>query len=353
MLTKLTIENFKAHAHTELTLEPFTVLVGANGVGKTSVLEALHIVGQSLKKPLGLLMRGPWKPERVLRGAEQVGTLGVQSVSDDRQARSVVVRFTSDLSGSSGVELPELKQRVRANDAFGEVPPTVRPISRLVLLRPSARAIAATGYHEPSGLRVEHDGSNTAAVLGSWKLDDAEAWRLKGVLAGLQRVVPQVQNLRVRSAPARTETAEGAVGANGFDLVVDFDDAKGVAATSVSEGTLVALAVLTLLHTNPQPQLLLLDDLGAELHPTGQGELVRALLAIQADNPKLQIVASTHSPYILDALEPKNVRVFARGKDGAARVRSLAEHPQAGHEGITTGQLWTMDPETWVLEGQP
>ena len=132
---------------------------------------------------------------------------------------------------------------------------------------------------------------------------------------------------------------------------VDFDDAKDVPASLVSEGTLVVLALVVLLHSKAQPRLLLLDDLGAELHPTAQGELVALLQAIQAQNPNLQIVASTHSPYVLDAVAPQNVLVFARGADGAARVRCLDQHADAKLEGITTGQLWTMDPETWVLQG--
>jgi predicted ATPase len=345
MISKLAIRNFKAHSHTELELEPLTVLVGANAVGKTSVLEALHIVGQSLRKPLVDLLVGPWKPERVLRDRGQPCVLSVEHRSDDGELRPVAVRFEADLKGASGVDLGVLGG-VDAFGTFRELPPSVRSLPSVVLLRLDARAIARTGYHGSKGLRVEHDGANTSAVLGSWKLDDAEAWRLQGVTDSLREVVPQVASVRVQSAP------KGDAG-NGFNLVFDFDDAKDVPATSVSEGTLVALAILTLLHTDPQPRLVLLDDLGAELHPVGQARMVQALQAIQQRNPKLQIIATTHSPYILDALERRNVRVFARGMDGAARVRSLAEHPDAAHDGITTGQLWTMDPEEWVLEGQP
>jgi AAA15 family ATPase/GTPase len=46
-ITEITIKNFKAIANTTLSLSDFTVLVGTNGSGKSSVLQALHWVLQS------------------------------------------------------------------------------------------------------------------------------------------------------------------------------------------------------------------------------------------------------------------------------------------------------------------
>jgi predicted ATP-dependent endonuclease of OLD family len=42
MITRFRLENFKAHRDTDLALRQFTVLVGENSSGKTSVLEALR-----------------------------------------------------------------------------------------------------------------------------------------------------------------------------------------------------------------------------------------------------------------------------------------------------------------------
>jgi recombinational DNA repair ATPase RecF len=53
MITRFRLENFKAHRHTDLALHQFTVLVGDNGSGKTSVLEALRFpdaLGQMLAR---------------------------------------------------------------------------------------------------------------------------------------------------------------------------------------------------------------------------------------------------------------------------------------------------------------
>lgn len=45
-LTRLLIKDFRNIEHTELTLSPaVNFLVGANGSGKTSVLEAIYTLG--------------------------------------------------------------------------------------------------------------------------------------------------------------------------------------------------------------------------------------------------------------------------------------------------------------------
>jgi predicted ATPase len=42
MIQKVHIQNFKSLRDVSIELERFTVFVGANGSGKTSVLEAIH-----------------------------------------------------------------------------------------------------------------------------------------------------------------------------------------------------------------------------------------------------------------------------------------------------------------------
>ena len=44
MIKKLTIDNFKAIKHLELEFTPFTVLIGGNSCGKSTVLQALDLL---------------------------------------------------------------------------------------------------------------------------------------------------------------------------------------------------------------------------------------------------------------------------------------------------------------------
>src|SRR5262249_39125845 len=45
-ITKLRLHNFKGHRETSLVLPRFAILVGDNGSGKTTVLEAVKMVGE-------------------------------------------------------------------------------------------------------------------------------------------------------------------------------------------------------------------------------------------------------------------------------------------------------------------
>jgi energy-coupling factor transporter ATP-binding protein EcfA2 len=52
VITKLVIDNFKAIEHLELDLRPFRVFVGPNDSGKSTILQALDLLGRSTTQPI-------------------------------------------------------------------------------------------------------------------------------------------------------------------------------------------------------------------------------------------------------------------------------------------------------------
>ena len=50
MITQLNIKNFKSHGNTSLSLSCLNILTGLNGVGKSSVFQALLLLRQSYLK---------------------------------------------------------------------------------------------------------------------------------------------------------------------------------------------------------------------------------------------------------------------------------------------------------------
>ena len=97
----------------------------------------------------------------------------------------------------------------------------------------------------------------------------------------------------------------------GEGLLFDFDNAKDVSAHGVSEGTLMLLGLMTVLSGPSQPQILLMDDIEHGLHPSAQRALLHVLDTVLNANPNLQIIATTHSPFMLDTVSGSQVRLVA------------------------------------------
>lgn len=94
-----------------------------------------------------------------------------------------------------------------------------------------------------------------------------------------------------------------------------------------SEGTLLVLGLMTIVHGLSSTRLLLMDDIDRALHPQAQRSLVEQLAALRSRG--LQIVCTTHSPYLLDAVDPEDVLVArATPTDGRTRIRRLVEHDE-------------------------
>jgi predicted ATPase len=134
---------------------------------------------------------------------------------------------------------------------------------------------------------------------------------------------------------------------------IEFDDKSVIPADLLSEGTVLALGLLTTLREPRRPRLLLLDDIDRGLHLGAQAKLVQVLRAMMSVDPELQIVCTTHSPYVLDLFDPAEVRVLALDSERRAHARPLTEHPELAKWkfGTQTGELWAALGEAWVAAG--
>jgi hypothetical protein len=225
------------------------------------------------------------------------------------------------------------------------------------LFRFDAPQIAAPDYSEFDPPRVQYNGRNTASVLANLKLGDEAAFT--AVENGLKSLVPYLERIRMRTARVvvKDSMSDGTSETftsrevNGFSIVFDFKGAPEVSATAASEGTLVLLALLTALHSNGQRTLVLIDDIEHSLHPMAQVQLMKQLKELLTQFPDLQIVCTTHSPYILDGVDPSDVRVFYPRGDGGIVTKRLSDHPDAQRAKgmLTSGELWSAESEAWVL----
>jgi predicted ATPase len=138
-------------------------------------------------------------------------------------------------------------------------------------------------------------------------------------------------------------------------LIFDFEGAPDIPGQLASEGTLLVLGLLTAFVGPVPASLILLDDLDHGLHPRAQKDFVALLRKLLEENPTLQVVATTHSPYLLDHLAPAEVRLTALRPDGSVACARLDEHPEfeKWKEEMTPGEFWSLVGEKWVRDREP
>ena len=121
----------------------------------------------------------------------------------------------------------------------------------------------------------------------------------------------------------------------------------------MSEGTLLTLGLLTVLAVPFHTGTILIDDLERGLHPKALGELVRQLRRVQEQYPELQVVATSHSPYLLDHFKAEEILLTSLDEEGYAVVKPLTDHPEYERwkDLMAPGEFWSTVGESWITEG--
>jgi predicted ATPase len=158
--------------------------------------------------------------------------------------------------------------------------------------------------------------------------------------------VPSVQRLRIRKTPSGVVNPPLA-----DEIVFDMSGGNEIPASQASEGTLIVLGLLCTMYTGSgNLRLLLLDDIEHGLHPRLQRTLIRMIRRLQEQYSDLQIIATTHSPFILDELKPEEAWLTNPNDDGTSSCARLDQHPdfERWKDSFSPGEFWSMVGEDWV-----
>ena len=100
------------------------------------------------------------------------------------------------------------------------------------------------------------------------------------------------------------------------------------------------LAYLTVLHDPEPPQFVGIEEPENFLHPRLLPELTEEC---RAATERSQLVVTTHSPFFVNSLRPKEIRVLYRDNRGytqAVRASDLKGIPEFVDAGAQMGHLW-------------
>lgn len=386
MIERVRFKNFRALRSVEVGFAPLTVIVGPNGSGKTSVLEGTHHLVQLAEKSLPAVFDGPFRPELVTsRSSDRKGgmtpdeflvhrtmVLGLDGRWDGEPGslellvefnvdeESERVPFTARLRAGWAGKEAAIDPSQESLGRWPEMKPLCRALGGALSLRLSGRQLAAPSYLEEEVPALRSDGEGLASVLNDLASSAPES--MAAIEEALRAVVPSIRRVYTeRASVLRVETEYIVVDGQslprirerkywGHRVVLDTTSGSGIPIHAASEGTVLTLGLLTVLLGRTRPRLLLLDDIDRALHPRAQEDLIAQLRKLLAERPDLQIVATSHSPYLLDALRFEEVRLTTLRDDGSVACAPLANHPeyQRWKDHVRPGELWTSLEEDWV-----
>lgn len=377
MIEKVEFQNFKALRDVSLDLERFTVLVGPNASGKTSILEGLHYLAKagSQQRMKNVFQGGPSPQRLVSSGAEgEMSLMCLSHLGWIRLGKYEENQYSFPPAPGVGTDRTGYAQEIDLGEGAGKVAFQVHCQGRFfrdrnklgpaVLLRLDMKRLVAPSYSDQPVPHMESDGEGLPSVLAYLAFNRPDEFGR--IEQGLQEIIPIVREMRFpRAAVVRTESevikvddktfthrAEREYWGNSIEF--DMEGAPRIPAEMVSEGTLLVLGVLAAILGPDRPRIVLLDDMDRALHPKAQGDLVTLLRKLLDQNPDMQIVATSHSPYLLDHLRPEEVRLTTLKDDGSVACGRLDAHPEfeKWKETMTPGEFWSLVGERWLVEVQ-
>ncbi len=307
MIAAVHFRNFKALRSAAVRLERFNLVIGPNGSGKTSLIQALlrlrmlsalpvvhaHDLGrQSLEGPqIQFHFNAPFQNVRVTLACD----------SDAFVCNLLMVDHPPGIAGEG---------------LWGELRTRLQSI-RAYLFDAAAMAMPVKGTE---AAELSSNAGNLAAVLGTRRQQFPEAFaRLEGEFC---RIMPEFAGLDFR------EAGDGRV-----ELLARLNGStEKVPAENLSQGTLALLAVLTLVGTPEPPGLVCLEEADRGVHPRMLREVRDALYQLsypaggKESRQPVQIIATTHSPYLLELFKEHPEEVVLANKQGnAATFERLSE----------------------------
>jgi hypothetical protein len=324
MLTRVHVEGYKCLRDVTVELGPFNVLIGKNDSGKSSFMQAVSEPARTFKRwnPTNLpkdVSSGQWRVQLTGRG----GLLGYDSSAWTTPAwgnGSALLAFRHPSDAAAWVV---------SNPEFT----ATEPIS----LDPSFIAGQSPAQSAALDAFIASRGGGTAAHLAALALGDRK--RFDAIEEAMALVTEgRVQTLVVQD-----------IGNSTYTLAFKLVDGTTVAASQMSQGLLVYLGFLALVHRDPMPGILLVEEPERGLHPMRLFDLVTALRTL----PKrgVQVILATHSPDLLSWCDPSEVRIFHRPRpESPTEVHMLPADfdRRAMHEPL--GQVWAARGEEGLLD---
>ncbi|MCR5165412.1 MAG: AAA family ATPase [Thermoguttaceae bacterium] len=371
-LDSLQITNFRGIHSMDFEFHPrMNVLVGFNGAGKSTVLDALAVL---LSRFVTLLRRGKNSGRDILDGDVSAGrefsALRLLISHEDQFYSWGVVKSLLKTEQEKTDEIlqkdaPRESQplKVLADEIRAEVEQTGEQCSVPVMIYYQTNRIALNFpryVHTDrnfSLMSVYHDALSCRAdyrVLLEWfrereTIEDREFRRLvlesqgeatqeiskvykdpalQTLRNAWEAFMPELSNFTIQPNPLRLEAEK-----NGVPFRIDqlSDGEKSLLALVGDIARRLAIANPTLSNPLEGEGIILVDEIDLHFHPKRQRMIVPKLLEVF---PNCQFVIATHSPQILGNVHAESIFLLVENEDGVIELR----RPEESY-GMTTNEI--------------
>lgn len=364
MLSKFKVEHYKSLFDTEIDLEPLTVFIGPNGSGKSNICEALAVLSDFLIRITDLtddkLGKGFFAQSLVAASKQNIhieskfwhGNLDylsftVVSTIEKNYSKPINLSVNFNYSQQS-VSMTFLKQRITEleeahnfkNKLRTWIGETYYPIS---ILSESLRKIRIYDF-SPFNLVNENQSTD-----GIDRTGEGIAYALADILFSnrksfdeleerLRLLVPNIQRISLLRGKDQTFSLQ----------LVDKYSENPIPASDISDGTLRILAFLTALYQENTPSIICFEEIENGVHPWLLHKMMELLKLVSTEGitgKPVQVLITTHSPTLLNYVEPYQVRAVELDNEGKTQVHNLPTDSVRFQKALeaydgSLGELW-------------
>ena len=342
MIRNIKLSNFKCFRNLDLECAPLTLFCGLNGMGKSSVIQALLVLRQSFESrdllDGRLVLGGEYTdlgngPDVLFEGADTdivgfelesdeienfwVMSFDCSQTSDQLTAMALNVNQSAPVVSKQWQKIPPFGENLLYIDAERIGPQKFYPLSETMARRAdfglgSEYALNYLNLHKEALLPPDDSRCSDMPITRKHRRVDVVNHWLQGVVPGVHLEFETI------------DSADALIAGFSFDRPGDIPTRR-FRATNVGFGLSYTLPVIIALLSESST-LCLIENPEAHLHPRGQTKL--AELAVRASVAGVQVIVETHSDHFMDG-----VRIAVR--DGLISPENTAIHYFERPEGET------------------
>ena len=350
MIETITVKNFKSITDMTLSLGNVNVFIGANGSGKSNILEAIAMVAAERSAQIevnSMIQKGIRiaKPDLMISsfyGQPSNSTINVNiSGTEGERIKYAVTNLapediysTWNAPWSTGARRGNIKEAVEKTDKLREY------LSKYLIYSLSInalRGLTSDSLQYPLGLngegldvllnnipkeeimQIKESAKDYISWIEDIFFDNEEIYKMQGYKLGRSK-----SNLYFRDKFMQKKN-------NLFS------------AENANEGALELLFYLTLFISRKTPDFFAIDNIENGLNPRLCRFLMKKICELAVKNGK-QVLITTHNPAILDGLNlndgSQRLYVVTRNDEGKTQAKRIQTKEQTGEQRMMLSEMW-------------